>query len=77
VGLVHGCARTAPFGTIPRLLKWFDSNPECRDLLTGPLLSNQLFPIATHFSNKWSGEMWGTWALPGLARVAKCLNVGS
>ena len=52
-----------PFGTIPRLLKWFDSNPECRDLLTGPLLSNQLFPIATHFSNKWSGEMWGTWAL--------------
>ena len=52
-----------PFGTIPRLLKWFDSNPNCRDLLTGPLLSNQLFPIATHFSNKWSGEMWGTWAL--------------
>ena len=52
-----------PFGTIPRLLKWFNSNPECRDLLTGPLLSNQLFPIATHFSNKWSGEMWGTWSL--------------
>ena len=41
-----------PGGTINRLLKWFDSNPDCRDLLTGPLLSNQLWPIATHFANK-------------------------
>lgn len=52
-----------PAGTIARFLKWCDSNSACQDLLTGPLLANPMHVIATHMSDIWRGEMWGTWAL--------------
>ncbi len=50
-----------PPGTITRLLKWYADHPDSMDLLTGPLLYDNLGSIATHFIDFWRGEMWGIW----------------
>lgn len=49
-------------GTIRRLIDYFDSHPDCDDLLQGPLVYDDLQSIATHFDPVWSGGMWGVWA---------------
>lgn len=49
-------------GVIPRLVEWFDARPESLDLLTGPLVYDDLKNISTHFDPVWRGEMWGIWA---------------
>jgi hypothetical protein len=48
-------------GAIRRLIDWYASHPECGDLLTGPLLYDDLRQRSTHFADAWRGEMWGTW----------------
>lgn len=49
-------------GSIARLREFYATHPGTQDLFTGPLLSNRLDVIATHFADVWRGEMWGVWA---------------
>jgi len=46
---------------IDYLLKYYELNPDCKDLVQGPLLYDDLTNISTHFDKNWSGHMYGTW----------------
>lgn len=48
-------------GAIEQLLAYFDAQPDCKDLLQGPLLNDDLRNISTHFNPGWSQGMYGTW----------------
>lgn len=50
-------------GTIARLKAYYRDNPECRDLLQGPLWYDNLLKtnVSTHFDPAWRAQMWGTW----------------
>lgn len=48
-------------GTIQRLIDWYDANPDCMDLLSGPMLYDDLETVVTQFDDTWRSEMWGTW----------------
>lgn len=50
-------------GALDALVKFFDENPDCDDLLHGPLLSNY-GPHrieGTHMNPRWRSAMFGTW----------------
>lgn len=48
-------------GAIERLVKYYDEHPESLDLLSGPLLYDNLRDIETNFDEVWSAEMEGQW----------------
>ena len=50
-------------GAIRRLLDFYQANPGCRDLLTGPLLLDNGDVAATHQRNEWSSGAWGVWSV--------------
>jgi len=47
--------------TLLRLSTWFEKNPECKDLVHGPMLYDSLDIVSTHFTDQFRGGMWGTW----------------
>jgi hypothetical protein len=50
---------------IEELLAYYDSNPNTKNLYSGPIIWDTLRPPqmqATHFDNTWGGEMWGRWS---------------
>lgn len=49
-------------GAIDALLQYYLKNPNCKDLIQGPLVYDNLVNVATHFDPKWSGHMYGVWA---------------
>lgn len=49
-------------GGIRSLLSYFQQHPNCKNLIQGPLLYDDLKNISTHFDPKWSGDMYGVWA---------------
>lgn len=51
-----------PAGVLMRLIEWFENHSDCRDLISGPMIYDDLRNRATHFADVWRGEMWGTWA---------------
>lgn len=60
--LVMDCHVFIVPGALKRLIEYFDANPETNDILQGPLLSDDLKSISTHFKTGWQSGMWGTWA---------------
>ena len=46
---------------ISKLKRYYRDNPECSDLLQGPLVYDDL-GISTHFDPVWRGQMFGIWA---------------
>jgi hypothetical protein len=60
--LIIDCHVLLAEGAIAHLLSYFNSNPNCKDLVQGPLLYDNLHNISTHFEPKWSGHMYGVWA---------------
>lgn len=59
--LVMDCHVLLAPGSLDRLVAYYEQNPDCRDLLQGPMLYNDLRQVSTHFDDVWRGEMWGTW----------------
>lgn len=47
---------------IDNLLKYFQENPNCKNLIQGPLWYDDLKNISTHFDPTWRGDMFGIWA---------------
>lgn len=55
-------------GALARLLRYFEEHPGSNDLLQGPLVSDDLIALSTHWKAEWSGGMYGTWALDPAGR---------
>jgi hypothetical protein len=51
-----------PPGSLARLVDFLEHQNESRDLWQGPLLSDSLRPLSTHFDSTWSNGMHGQWA---------------
>jgi hypothetical protein len=49
-------------GGINHLVDYFRSYPNCKHLVQGPLLYDDLQNISTHFDPIWRGDMYGIWA---------------
>jgi hypothetical protein len=47
---------------IDNLLNYFHQNPNCKNLVQGPLIYDDLVNVSTHFDPKWSGHMYGVWS---------------
>jgi hypothetical protein len=47
---------------IANLITYFNNNPDCKNLVQGPLLYDDLNNVSTHFDPRWSGDMYGVWA---------------
>jgi hypothetical protein len=48
-------------GALARLKQYYRDHPDCRDLLQGPLTSDDIKNFSTHFDPVWRAQMWGTW----------------
>lgn len=48
--------------SIKKLLDYYEKNPDCKDMLTGPIVYDNLNSYATHFDPVWREEMWGIWS---------------
>lgn len=46
---------------IGNLLEYYSNNPDCKNLVQGPLWYDDLKKIATHFIPVWRGDMFGRW----------------
>lgn len=55
-------------GALARLLDYFEQHPDSNDLLQGPLVSDDLTSLSTHWKAEWAGGMYGTWALDAAGR---------
>lgn len=60
--LIVDCHVLLQPGAIDSLLEHYEQHPNCRDLIQGPLLHDDLITVSTHFAPGWSGHMWGTWS---------------
>lgn len=50
-------------GAVSAVLDYFDARPTSRDLVQGPMLSNDGVSVAaTHWTETWNSGMFGTWA---------------
>lgn len=58
---VMDCHVMLPSNALRRLLEWFESNPECKDLIHGPMLYDNLHAMSTIFADQFRRGMWGTW----------------
>lgn len=50
-----------PPGSLKKFIDFLKTQSTSMDLWQGPLLSDELKPIATHFDSVWSGGMHGQW----------------
>jgi rubredoxin len=49
-------------GALRSLLDYHAEHPESRDLLSGPIVMDDLCTYGTHFDDVWRDDMWGVWA---------------
>lgn len=47
---------------IKNLLNYYTKNPDCKNLIQGPLIYDDLNNYSTHLDKVWRGEMYGIWA---------------
>lgn len=60
--LIIDCHVLIQLNGIHSLLNYFNNNPNCKDLVQGPLWYDDLQNISTHFDPVWRGDMYGIWA---------------
>jgi hypothetical protein len=59
--LIMDCHVLLKKGAIDALMNYYKENPNCKNIIQGPLLINKLDRAYTHFVPQWSGDMYGTW----------------
>jgi hypothetical protein len=57
------CHVLFPPGALAHLLDYLRQRPDSIDLFQGPLVSDALEPLATHFEPVWSQGMYGKWGM--------------
>ncbi len=67
--MVMDCHVLLTTGALDALFAYYKKNPKTNDLITGPLVYDNLQNYSTHFNDVWRAEMWGTW---GQAWQCKC-----
>ncbi|MDP1793718.1 MAG: glycosyltransferase [Acidimicrobiales bacterium] len=50
-------------GAIDALRDYFRMHPDSRDLIQGPLVTDDLTAAWSHFADRWGDAMWGQWDL--------------
>jgi hypothetical protein len=48
-------------GGIDKLLDYYNNNEDCKDIIQGPLIYDDLQNYSTEFAPEWRGDMYGTW----------------
>ncbi len=48
-------------GALAKLLDYYDQHPQTEDLLHGPMFSESLNSVLTHFKPTWGAGMYGQW----------------
>ena len=62
VTVVSDCHVLTLPGTIKNIVDYIVSQgPDCGDLVSGPLMYDDLAGVSTHFNPTWGGEMYGQW----------------
>lgn len=51
-----------PPNSIRSIREYFEANPDSKDLVSGPMVYDNLTQQSTHFEDVWREEMWGIWA---------------
>jgi glycosyltransferase involved in cell wall biosynthesis len=51
-----------PPNTLAKFLWFCEDHPDCKDLLQGPLLYDDLQGVSTHFEARWGSGMYGQWS---------------
>lgn len=59
--LIIDCHVLLVQNAINSLLDYYLDNKNCKDLVQGPLVYDDLKNISTHFDKNWRGDMYGTW----------------
>lgn len=72
--LVMDCHVSLTPRSLPALLEYYEKNPETSDILSGPMLYDNLANWTTHYDDVWRSEMWGIW---GLAWQCSCRGMFS
>lgn len=49
-------------GALSSLKEWTARNPDCMDLLQGPMLYDDVSMCTTHMEPVWRDDMWGIWS---------------
>ena len=55
------CHVLFPSGSIDSLLEYYKQNYDCKDLVQGPMLYDDIKSCATHFKPIWNHHMYGVW----------------
>ncbi len=78
--LVMDCHVMLVPGAIKRLKEYYASGRDEGNLLTGPLVYDNLMSTCTHFNLQWRSEMWGTWgsawSCPHCEHLVTTENIG-
>lgn len=63
--LVMDCHVLLPTGVVRRLIDWFETHPDSRDLWQGPCLGDGGLDdfVGTHFEPRWGSLMYGQWGI--------------
>jgi len=48
-------------GGLEKLLEYYSQNENCKDIIQGPLINDDLESYSTEFAPEWRGDMYGTW----------------
>jgi GR25 family glycosyltransferase involved in LPS biosynthesis len=59
--LCMDCHVLFPPGSLRELVAYIRAHPQLNNLLQGPMMSDDLTTLATHFDPVWSAGMWGVW----------------
>lgn len=51
-----------PQGSVDALLNYYSLNPDCKNIVQGPMLYDNLKDISTSFEPKWNDGMYGVWS---------------
>jgi hypothetical protein len=48
-------------GGLEALLRYYMQNEDCKDIVQGPMMYDNLINYSTHFSPEWRSDMYGVW----------------
>lgn len=55
------CHVMFPPGSLEYLLAYYKDKPNCKDIVQGPLMYDNITGYSTHFTPGWGGDMYGKW----------------